>query len=357
MSTVLSGSSRGSRSRDAPASAEPLTLAIGVSGATRIALAADGQSALLRDGGSELRYGGLSAEDASGRALHTWMTSAGRRLLLHVDAQGARFPLVVDPMVEAEPEQKLNAGSERLSDGSSRESERSRFGWSVALSADGNTALVGAPSEDGGAGAAWTFTREPNGWKQAGAKLMIPEATLEQEPCNNVEEDEEEGEEPGEGESRPCHFGRTVALSADGETAVVGAPRENANAGAVWTFTRTEAGGWSTGTELSSPEALGPQRFGVGLALSADASTLVVGAPRVGGGRVWTFTRSGSSWSALGGPVTDRASRARASSVRASRCRLMARRCSSARPATALSRGRRRASSARVRVGKPRARS
>lgn len=290
----------------APASAEALTLAIGVSGASRVALATGGQSALLRNaGGRELRYGDLSAQDASGRALHTWMTSDGRLLLLHLDTRGARFPLVVDPMVEAEPEQKLNAGSERLSDGSSGGSERSRFGWSVALSAEGNTALVGAPGEDGGAGAAWTFTRGETGWIQAGAKLTIPAGTLELESCNNVEGDGEEGEEPAEGESRPCHFGRSVALSADGDTAVVGAPRENGNTGAVWTFTRpAPTTGWSTGTELSIPESQGPQRFGVGLAISADGSTLVVGAPRVGGGRVWTFTRSGSSWSSLGAPIT-----------------------------------------------------
>ncbi len=290
----------------APASAGALTLAVAVSGASRVALTADGQSALLRDaGGDELSYGDLSARDAGGRALRTWMTSDGRQLLLHVDARGARFPLMVDPMVEAEPEQKLNAGSEKLSDGSSGQAaEHSRFGWSVALSADGNTALVGAPGEDEGVGAAWTFTRSPSGWIQAGAKLTIPEGTLLGESCNNVENDEEEGEEPSAGETRPCHFGRSVALSADGNTAVVGAPRENGNTGAVWTFTRAGTGWSSPGIELSSPETQIPLRFGVSLALSADGSTLVVGAPRLGGGRVWTFARSGPSWTSLGGPIT-----------------------------------------------------
>src|ERR1017187_2842801 len=32
-------------------------------------------------------------------------------------------------------------------------------GWSVALSADGNTAVVGGPSDTGAAGAAWIFIR------------------------------------------------------------------------------------------------------------------------------------------------------------------------------------------------------
>jgi len=289
----------------APASAGPLTLAIDVSGASRVALAADGQSALLRDAaGGELRYGGLSAKDAGGQALRTWMTIDGQLLLLHVDARGARFPLVVDPMVEAEPEQKLDAGSEKLSAGSSGDpAERSRFGWSVALSGEGDTALVGAPSEDEGVGAAWIFTRSASGWIQQGAKLTMPQSALVGASCS----DEPEDEGVGEGEVHPCHFGRSVALSADGNTAVIGAPREHGNTGAVWIFTR--AGADWTGSELSSPELSGSEpasrgRFGVSVAVSADGGTLAVGAPRFDGGRVWTFTRSGSSWSPLGGPLT-----------------------------------------------------
>jgi hypothetical protein len=294
----------------APVSAGALTLAIDVSGASRIALAAGGQSALLRDaGGNELRYGGLSARDASGRELRTWMTLDGQLLLLHVDARGARFPLVVDPMVETAPEQELNAGSERLSAGSSGDpAERSRFGWSVALSGEGDTALVGAPGEDNGVGAAWIFIRSANGWIQQGEKLTIPEKAVNGQTCSeeHVEgggEPEEEGEEAGAGEVHPCRFGRSVALSADGNTAVIGAPRENGNTGAVWIFTRSGSS-WTPGSELPSPEAESKWRFGTSVAVSADGGTLAVGAPRLNGGRVWTFTRSGSSWSPLGGPLT-----------------------------------------------------
>jgi hypothetical protein len=291
----------------APASAAALTLAVGVSGARRITLAPGGQSALLRGSGrSALRYGGLSARDASGRALPTWMTSDGQQLLLHVDARGARFPLVVDPMVEAEPEQKLNAGSEKLSAGSSGEPERSRFGWSVALSAEGDTALVGAPGEDNGVGAAWIFARSEKGWTQQGTKLTIPASAVNATTCDSEEEGgvDEEGEEG----THVCRFGRSVALSADGNTAVIGAPRENGNTGAVWIFTRSittpQGSKWSQGSELSSPEPERKQRFGVSVGVSADGGTLVVGAPHLDGGRVWTFTGSGTNWSQLGGPLT-----------------------------------------------------
>jgi hypothetical protein len=289
-----------------PASAATLALAVGVSGASRVALAADGQSALLRTAGGEgVRYGGLSARDASGHALPSWMTVDGQLLLLHVDARGARFPLVVDPMVEAEPENKLDAGSERLSSGSSGEpAERAQFGWSVALSSEGNTALVGAPGEDNGAGAAWVFTRSDGRWMQEAAKLTIPEGTLNVETCSDAQEDaEEEGEPPSEEERHPCRFGRSVALSADGNTAVIGAPHENGNTGAVWIFTHSGTG-WTAGSELSSPEPASKQRFGTSVAVSADGGTLAVGAPRQDGGRVWAFSHSASGWSALGGPLT-----------------------------------------------------
>ena len=50
-------------------------------------------------------------------------------------------------------------------------SEKAGFGTSVALSADGNTALIGAPGDDGSKGAAWVFTRSGSTWTQQGGKL------------------------------------------------------------------------------------------------------------------------------------------------------------------------------------------
>ena len=44
-------------------------------------------------------------------------------------------------------------------------------GGSVALSADGNTALIGGPCDDGCVGAAWVFTRSGSTWTQQ-AKLV-----------------------------------------------------------------------------------------------------------------------------------------------------------------------------------------
>ena len=45
-------------------------------------------------------------------------------------------------------------------------------GYSVALSADGNTALVGGPGDNKSAGAAWVYTRNGNVWTQQGSKVV-----------------------------------------------------------------------------------------------------------------------------------------------------------------------------------------
>src|ERR1035437_10552335 len=45
-------------------------------------------------------------------------------------------------------------------------------GYSVALSGDGNTAIVGGRLDNGGAGAAWVYTRSGGVWPQQGGKLV-----------------------------------------------------------------------------------------------------------------------------------------------------------------------------------------
>ena len=45
------------------------------------------------------------------------------------------------------------------------------FGYTVALSGDGNTALIGGWLDDNWKGAAWVFTRSGSTWTQQGPKL------------------------------------------------------------------------------------------------------------------------------------------------------------------------------------------
>ncbi len=70
----------------------PLVLSLALSGNTRARVDAGGRGlTLTAPGGSSLHYDNLSATDARGRALHSWITLRGGRVLLHVDARGARY--------------------------------------------------------------------------------------------------------------------------------------------------------------------------------------------------------------------------------------------------------------------------
>src|SRR5205814_8966039 len=54
--------------------------------------------------------------------------------------------------------------------------------------------------------------------------------------------------------SAPSAQGASVALSADGSTAIVGAPQDASDAGAAWVFTRTN-GHWAQQAKLNYPAA------------------------------------------------------------------------------------------------------
>jgi hypothetical protein len=83
--------------------------------------------------------------------------------------------------------------------------EAARQGSSVAVSADGNTAIVGGYSDNSNQGAAWVYTRTGSGWSQQGNKLV------------------------GTGNIGAAGQGYSVAISADGNTAIVGGQSDNSN--------------------------------------------------------------------------------------------------------------------------------
>ncbi|MCC5795158.1 MAG: hypothetical protein JJT85_10565 [Chromatiales bacterium] len=193
-----------------------------------------------------------------------------------------------------------------------------RFGFSVALSADGNTLAVGAPNEasnatgiDGdqtdtsasGSGAVYVFTRSGSDWSQ--------QAYVK---ASNT----------GDGDQ----FGFSVALAGDGNTLAVGAPFERSSAtgidgdqanidaplsGAVYVFSQN-GGDWSQQAYVKASNTRADARFGESVALAADGNTLAVGSPRetsnatgIDGnqaddsvnqaGAVYVFSRSESDWS------------------------------------------------------------
>jgi len=161
-----------------------------------------------------------------------------------------------------------------------------RFGRSMALSDNGNTLAVGAIFEDSNAiginhptgqsdnsatssGAVYVFRRNSGNWQQ-----------LAYVKASNTEK--------GDG------FGRSVALSDDGNALAVGAVFEDSNAiginhptgqsdnsvtssGAVYVFQRNN-GNWQQLAYTKASNTGTDNRFGKSVALSGDGNTLAVGA-------------------------------------------------------------------------------
>jgi trimeric autotransporter adhesin len=172
------------------------------SGQIALSLRVSGLTPLLRSGMVVLRnshvtactYGDVSAWDSRHNPLPVHLRVAGNEIVLSVDDAGARYPLTIDPFVEqAGP--LTGAG----------ESGTAQFGNSIALSADGSTLLVGGPfdghpSAGFGPGAAWVFVKSGGTWTEQGPKLT------------------------GSPEYGDVGFGSSVAISANGNTAIIGAP-------------------------------------------------------------------------------------------------------------------------------------
>ncbi|MGI8856212.1 MAG: IPT/TIG domain-containing protein [Thermomicrobiales bacterium] len=193
-----------------------LVLALNVTDATATLDDADG-ILLTTPGGGQLRYGALTVADATGRALPARLDVDGSTIRIRVDDRGAVYPLIVDPLVQ---QQKLTG---------SGETGTGYFGYAVALSSDGNTALIGAYQDNTAVGAAFVFTRSGGGWTQQGSKLT------------------------GSGEVGQGDFGNAVALSGDGNTALIGAYYGNSGVGAAFAFTRTLATVAAAGSPQSVP--------------------------------------------------------------------------------------------------------
>ena len=151
-------------------------------------------------------------------------------------------------------------------------------GYSVSLSADGNTAIVGGYGDNSYQGAAWVYTRSGGVWSQQGSKLV------------------------GTGATGAAQQGYSVSLSADGNTAIVGGNRDNSFQGAAWVYTRS-GGVWSQqGSKLVGTGATGAANQGYSVSLSADGNTAIVGgyADNSSQGAAWVYTRSGGVWSQQG---------------------------------------------------------
>ncbi|PWU07002.1 MAG: integrin [Terriglobia bacterium] len=194
-----------------------------------------------------------------------------------------------------------------------------QFGFSIGLSADGNTLAVGAISEDSGAkgingdqndnsqqsaGAVYLFTRSGAKWSQQA--YIKPSNT----DANDL-------------------FGYSVGLSADGNTLAASSYDEDSSAreingvqdrgrrgsGAIYVFTRTGSN-WAQTAYLKASNAEAGDSLGYEIAISQDGNTIVGGAadedcftPGINPpgcdndlkldsstGAAYVFVRNGSTW-------------------------------------------------------------
>lgn len=102
----------------------------------------------------------------------------------------------------------------------------------------------------------------------------------------------------GTGASGAASQGGAVALSADGNTAVVGGNSDGNQVGAVWIWTRS-GGVWSQqGSKLVGSGAVGASNQGFAVAISADGNTVLAGGLGDNGfvGAAWVWIRIGGVW-------------------------------------------------------------
>jgi hypothetical protein len=187
-------------------------------------------------------------------------------------AAGGVAPYRFDLSVNNSGGSIASASGEFTAGGSSADD---RFGYWVAL--DGDTALVGVPSDDDGgndSGTAYVFVRLGGVWTQQ-AKLTAGDAA--------------EGD----------RFGRSVAL--DRDTALVGARADDDggdDSGSVYVFVRSKEI-WTQQAKLTAGDAAEGDLFGHSVALDRD--TALVGANRDDGegtdsGSAYIFVRDGGIW-------------------------------------------------------------
>ena len=191
---------------------------------------------------------------------------------------------------------------------------------SVSLSANGTIALVGGPSDDNAKGSAWVFARSGSRWTEQGPKLTAKGGAANNEfgysvalsgsgstalvgspsagewgqamlfaPQSGVWKEQERLELDGKGAAGLTGgYGISVALSASGNTALVGSDLHNTDAAAAMLLTRNGATWTSQGLTLATPRAI--QQANV--ALSGNGATPVLGSPAAysNAGAVWVFS-------------------------------------------------------------------
>ena len=153
-------------------------------------------------------------------------------------------------------------------------------GKSVSISNDGNTVVMGAYQSDNGqidSGAAYIFARSGTVWSQE-AEILPSTIGYQYE------------------------FGASVSMSGDGQTVLISASGENisslSNAGAAYVFSRSGST-WTEQGKLLPSTSASSVRFGYDTAISDDGNIAVVGisSSLLSSSKVHIYSRTGGTWS------------------------------------------------------------
>lgn len=248
--------------------------------ATSIGLSAEGTTAVVGYGKDQEGAGvGIVYERSGSRWLQTAKLSEGESLISRAVMSGNGDTVLLSDYGE-EVIAYTRSGTTWSRQGTlPKPGDTLDFGASLAVSGDGSTALVANIREPGPyKGSVYVFIRTGNTWSEQGEGLLPAEL----EPQKSVENEWFE-----------------TALSENGNTALLAWPNQNA----AWIFTRSGETWSQQGKALT---AAGATEFGWSVALSASGNTALIGAPGTssGAGAVYVFTRSGSTWNEPGEGIT-----------------------------------------------------
>ena len=143
----------------------------------------------------------------------------------------------------------------------------------TSISVSGDTAVIGAPSENGGVGGAYVFIKDGGVWVLQEHIVLVDGSDVPNGVAGDL-------------------FGKAVSL--DGDNLVIGAPGANSNTGAAYTSRRS-------GLDWSAPVALPASGISAGdqfaFSVGLQGATIVAGAPfdtvagKIAQGSIYVFVQ------------------------------------------------------------------
>ncbi|KAJ5074564.1 hypothetical protein M0811_01195 [Anaeramoeba ignava] len=145
------------------------------------------------------------------------------------------------------------------------------FGSSIAISENGEILVIGSPNENQ-KGKAYIFEKTESSWNQVGELIASDGAELDQ-------------------------FGSSIGIGSNGTIIVIGAYNSSEMTGNVYVFEKNGAV-WDQVGQLNASDGESGDRFGKSVAISKDGQTIVVGSPFANSsrGKVYVFDKNETAW-------------------------------------------------------------